>query len=146
MSDCCLTPLSNFQHNIWWDDNDVHFVLTTQLTGFYSASSLFKTTVHRQTCRSTRTHYPNSEPTRLCSFSFLMRALRRCNPWSTTLEANMLTITSPMGFLNFIVCGYVNVLHEYVIYVMNAFYIYIGNKGNSMINKRHTSNSTRRFA
>jgi hypothetical protein len=41
------------------------------MTDFESA----KTTVRGYTCRSTRTHYPDSEPTSLCSFSLILRAL-----------------------------------------------------------------------
>ena len=34
-----------------------------------------ETTVRGYTCRSTLTHYPDSEATSLCSFSLILRAL-----------------------------------------------------------------------
>ena len=40
---------------------------------------LIETTVCGQTCRSTRTHYSDSEPTSLCSYSLMPRAQRRSN-------------------------------------------------------------------
>ena len=39
---------------------------------FYSASSLKQ--VRGQTCRSTRTHYSDSEPTSLCYYSLMLHA------------------------------------------------------------------------
>jgi hypothetical protein len=36
-----------------------------------------KTTVHRKTCCSTLTHYPDSEPTSLCSYSLILCAQQR---------------------------------------------------------------------
>ena len=47
---------------------------------FYQCQ-LTETTVRRQTCRSTRTHYSDSEPTSLCSFSLMLRAQRRSNKY-----------------------------------------------------------------
>jgi len=51
------------------------FVLLSRPTclGLYSASPN-ETTMHGKTCTSTRTHYPDSEPTTLCSYSLMQRA------------------------------------------------------------------------
>jgi len=52
----------------WRDDDDVRFVLDQQAElNFYSASPLKQQFAGRR--RSTRIHYPDSEPTRLCSYS-----------------------------------------------------------------------------
>jgi len=41
VSDCYLMPSQLFSSYIWWDDDDVHFVLDQHAKmGFYSASSL----------------------------------------------------------------------------------------------------------
>jgi hypothetical protein len=55
-----------------WDDNEVRFVLDqhTELD-LYSASSLKQQSVDRHACHPTLTHYPDSEPTSLCSFSLM---------------------------------------------------------------------------
>ena len=47
---------------------------TNQLD-FFSASSLKQ--VCGQTCHPNQTHYPDSEPTSLCSFSLMLRVQRR---------------------------------------------------------------------
>ena len=39
------------------------------------------TTIIGQICRSTRTHYSDSEPTSLCSFSLMLRSQRRSNKY-----------------------------------------------------------------
>ena len=54
---------------------------TNMLSQFFLQCQLTETTVHRQTCRSTRTHYPDSEPTSHCSFSLILRAQRRSNKY-----------------------------------------------------------------
>ena len=43
---------------------------------FYS-----ETTVRGETCRPTQTHYPDSEPTSLCTFFLMMRAQWRSNKY-----------------------------------------------------------------
>ena len=52
--------------------NTLSWILQCQLT---------ETTVRRQTYRLTWKHYPDSEPTCLCSFSLLLYALRRSNKY-----------------------------------------------------------------
>ena len=53
------------------DDNDVCFVIDQHAQlDFCSASSLKR--VHRYTCCCTPTHYPDSEPTSLCSYSLML--------------------------------------------------------------------------
>ena len=52
----------------------------TCLVGFLKCQ-LSKTTARGQTRRHTRTHYPDSEPTSLCSFSLMLRASRRSNKY-----------------------------------------------------------------
>jgi hypothetical protein len=83
VSDCCLMPIQQFFSYImtrtslfsmrwWWGPlctRPTHWVV------FYSASSL------KQQCRSTRTHYPDSEPTSLCSFSLMLHAYQRSNKY-----------------------------------------------------------------
>ena len=56
------------------------FVLLCRPTrlDLYSASPN-ETTMYGKTCTSTRTHYPDSEPTSLCSYSLMQRAQRRSN-------------------------------------------------------------------
>ena len=87
----------------FFQTNTLSFCLKCQLT---------ETTVRGYTCRSTRTPYPDSGPTSLCSFSLILRALHykqqipvdnlwfdpigNSNPQSTALEASTLTITLPM--------------------------------------------------
>jgi hypothetical protein len=66
---------------------------------------------HWWTCRPTRTHYPDSEPTSLCSFFLMLYSLQRSNkyqfyslvwpdrgsnPPSSALETSTLTIPPPM--------------------------------------------------
>jgi len=64
------------------DDNVVHIVLdhATRSVRFLQCY-LTETTVSGQTCRSTRTHYPNFEPTGLCSFSLMLRVKQRNNQY-----------------------------------------------------------------
>ena len=52
----------------------------TPLVGFLECQFI-ETTVRGQTCRSTRTHYSDSPPTSLCSFSLMLRAQRRSNKY-----------------------------------------------------------------
>ena len=88
-----------------YQNNMLSWILQCQIT---------KTTVRGQTCRLTRTHYPDSEPTSLCSFSLMLRAYKRSkniNLYSlwydptgarthdAALEASTLTITPPMRFV-----------------------------------------------
>ena len=54
-----------------------HQTNTAYLHFFNSASS--QTTIHMQTCRST--HYPDSEPTCLCSFFLMLCAQQRSNKY-----------------------------------------------------------------
>ena len=57
------------------DDNDVHFVLDQHADlDINSASSLTQQSVVRHVGRSTRTHYSDSEPTSLCSYSLKLCA------------------------------------------------------------------------
>ena len=50
-------------------------------TGISKECELTETAVRGWTCRSTRTHYPDSEPTSLCSFSIILRAWQRSNKY-----------------------------------------------------------------
>ena len=73
VSDWCLNQCEQFfsyimarTRYIWWDD-DVHFVLDQHTyLDFYSVSSL-KKSFSWLTCCSALIHYPDSEPTNLCS-------------------------------------------------------------------------------
>ena len=70
MSDCCLTPIQQFDSYIiartsyfQWDDDEVHFVLDQHAyLDFYRASSLKQQSTGRHACHSTLTHYSDSEP------------------------------------------------------------------------------------
>ena len=53
---------------------------STCLVGFLQCQ-LTETTVRGQTCCPTRTHYSDSEPTSLCSFSLMLRASWRSNKY-----------------------------------------------------------------
>jgi hypothetical protein len=55
-----------YQATFWWDDNDVRFVLDQMWLDFYSAGSLKQRSAGRH-FRFTRTHYPDSGSTNLCS-------------------------------------------------------------------------------
>ena len=55
------------------------------LLDFYSARSL------KQQCLSTRTHYPDSEQTNICSFSVMPHAYRRSNIY----QFHSLSLTRP---------------------------------------------------
>jgi hypothetical protein len=53
--------------------------------------------VTRLGCCPIRTHYPDSEPTSLCSLSLMLHSrIEPISTTSTTLEASTLTITQPM--------------------------------------------------
>ena len=54
---------------------------TNTLCWIFLQCQLTETTVRGQTCHSTRTYYPDSEPTRLCSFFLMLRAQRRNNKY-----------------------------------------------------------------
>ena len=63
----------NFQRDDDDDDYEVRFVLGQHdQMDFYSAGSLKQQSV--ETCRPTRTHYTDSEPPSLCSFSLMLHA------------------------------------------------------------------------
>jgi hypothetical protein len=63
------------QVNFQQDDDEVRFVLDQHAElDFYSARSLTQQSAGRLTCRFTRTHYSDSEPTSLCPFSLMLRA------------------------------------------------------------------------
>ena len=55
-------------------------MMKSALVGFVQCY-LTETTVCRQKCRSTRTHYPDFESTRLCSFSLMLRFQQRSNKY-----------------------------------------------------------------
>jgi hypothetical protein len=81
VSDCHLTPSEPFfsyvivrTSYLWDNDDGVHLVLYQQAElDFYSVSS-HKAKLCEQTCHSTWTHYPDSEPTSLCSYSLMLCA------------------------------------------------------------------------
>ena len=52
----------------------------TRIIGFLQCQ-LTETTVHGQACLSTRTYYPDSEQTSLCSFSLILHAQRGRNKY-----------------------------------------------------------------
>ena len=70
MSDCCLTPTQQFSAISWrehvnfqWDDAEVYLILEWNII------------VRGWTCHPTLTHFPDSEPTSLCSFSLMVPRL-----------------------------------------------------------------------
>ena len=91
-------------------------MMRSALFDFYS-----ETTVRGQTCRSTRTHYSDSEPTSLCSFSFNAACLAEkqqipisqslvllnwgLNPRSNAPQTSTLTIMPPMRYKYLMVLG-----------------------------------------
>ena len=54
---------------------------TNTLSQIFLQCQLTETIVRRQTCHSTRTYYPDSEPTSLCSFFLMLHAQRRSNKY-----------------------------------------------------------------
>jgi len=69
MSDCCLTPHVFFtSYIIRWDADDARFVLHqyTYITFLKAASSQKQQFADRHV--ATLAHYPDSEPTILCSY------------------------------------------------------------------------------
>ena len=74
-----ITTIQEFFSHITWeqvnfqrDDDEVRFVLVQQAEwDFYSASSPKQQFVGGL-CRSTQTHYPDSESTSLCSCSLML--------------------------------------------------------------------------
>ena len=57
----------------WWCPGSACFVLDQHAEmDLYSASSLKQQSVGGRQCRSTRTHYSDSEPTSLCSYSIIL--------------------------------------------------------------------------
>ena len=54
---------------------------TNMLSQIFLQCQLTEIIIRRQTCLLTRTHYPDSEPTSLCSFSLMLRAQRRSNKY-----------------------------------------------------------------
>ena len=53
----------------------------TNMLSWILQCQLTETPVRRQTCRPTGTHYPDSEPTSLCSFSLMLCAQQRNNKY-----------------------------------------------------------------
>jgi hypothetical protein len=125
VSDCCLTSTQQFCSAIWWreqvnfqwNDDEVCFLLDQHAyLDLYSASSLKQQSADRL-CHPTRTHYPDSEPTCICSSSLVPCAYSGeatntnwcSNPRSTTLEAStIINILVPLKratyFLNPYTC------------------------------------------
>jgi hypothetical protein len=63
---------------IWWDDNDVCFVLDQHSElDFNSASSVKQESVVK--CRFTQTHYSSSEPTSLYLYSLVLLSREAIN-------------------------------------------------------------------
>ena len=103
MSNFSVISITARTSYIWWDDNEVHFVLDQHAwLGFYDASSIIK----QSTCR----HVTPLGHIILYLLYLLNAALWRCNkyqiyclwfywglnPQSNALEISMLTITRPM--------------------------------------------------
>ena len=89
---------------IWWNDNDVHFVLDQHAQlDFYTASSLKQKSAGRHVAP----HYSDSEPANLCSFSLMLHSKWRSNKYqfyrfcfeATSLKMSMLTITPAIKFI-----------------------------------------------
>ena len=79
MKGCCWIPIERFFSYImasiiyiWSDGDDVCFILDQHASlDLYSVSSLNQQSVGGH---STQKHYPDSEPTSLCSYSSIMSA------------------------------------------------------------------------
>ena len=89
MSYCQLTPIQQFFSPIM-TRKSLFFNEMMMMSSLYEINNLTlkflqyqltETTVRGQTCRSTLTHYSDSEPTNLCSFSFMLCAQRRSNKY-----------------------------------------------------------------
>ena len=116
MSDCCLTPCKQYLSYIYRVVNKLHFNEMMLMSTLFQTNSLVgflqcqftETTVRGQTCRSTRTHYSDSEPQSLLFhrnavcfaekqqksiLQSLVLSDRGSNPRSTALEASTLPIT-----------------------------------------------------
>ena len=115
-SECAIFLLYHGENKLIFNEMMMRYVLyqtNTLIVGFLQCQ-FTETTVHGQTCRSTRTHYSDSEPTSICSFSLMLRAQWRSNkyqfyslwfdpnPRLTALEASTVTITTPLTHQSFI--------------------------------------------
>ena len=73
------------QVNFQWDDDEVRFVLDKHAElDFYSASLLKQQSAGRHV--APRRHYPDSEPTSLCSFSLMLRISNKYQFYSLWLD------------------------------------------------------------
>ena len=97
---------------IQWDDDDVHFLLDQHAwLDFYcgTCSSLKQQSTVKHVV-SLLTHYSDSKPIILCSYSLILVATntssnfivfgltdRVSKPWFAALDASMLTITPPIA-------------------------------------------------
>ena len=88
VSDCCLTQQFSAiswpeQANFQWDDDEVYFVLDqhNMLSWiFFIMLDHWLNSLHID-MSPTRTHYPDSEPTCLCSFSLMLHVKWRSNKY-----------------------------------------------------------------
>jgi hypothetical protein len=81
VSYCCLTPMSTFsamswqeQVTFWRDYKDVQFVLYQHAQSDFDSASLLKQQSTGRHIAPLHKHYPDSEPTSLCSFSLVLSA------------------------------------------------------------------------
>jgi hypothetical protein len=62
------------RNSVWTPSEQFDKMMMSTLYSNNTLSAILRVIAHRYTCHSTRTHYPNSEPTNLWSYSLILRA------------------------------------------------------------------------
>ena len=62
------------RNSVWTPSEQFDKMMMSTLYSNNTLSAILRVIAHRNTCHSTRTHYPNSEPTNLWSYSLILRA------------------------------------------------------------------------